>query len=162
MKIFFDTEFLSQKNNIEFISIGLVREDGEELHLVSSECDEETHGWWLKKNVWKKIRHEPRMPLFRIAQMVHLFCGPFPQFWAYYADYDWVCMCNLFGGMMNMPSGWPMFCYDLQQLLCHYPDYKPTLQDKSTEHHALHDARWVYENYGLLSQERNALQWQWN
>jgi hypothetical protein len=162
VRIFFDTEFLSRKNDIEFISIGMVREDGEELHLVSSECDPNTHGWWLKKNVWRKIKDEPRMPTRRIAQMVHLFCGEKPHFWAYYADYDWVCLCNLFGGMLSLPEGWPMFCFDFQQLVAHYPAFVKTVQDSKTEHHALHDARWVYENYARLSQEKNQLQWQWN
>lgn len=38
-----------------------------------------------------------------------------PEFYAYYADYDWVVFCWLFGSMMNLPKGFPMYCNDLKQ-----------------------------------------------
>lgn len=38
-----------------------------------------------------------------------------PTFYAYYADYDWVVFCSLFGTMMELPKGFPMYCRDLQQ-----------------------------------------------
>lgn len=40
-----------------------------------------------------------------------------PKFYAYYADYDWVAFCWLFGNMMNLPNGFPMYCIDLKQEL---------------------------------------------
>lgn len=40
-----------------------------------------------------------------------------PDFYAYYADYDWVVFCSLFGTMMDLPKGFPMFCKDLKQTL---------------------------------------------
>ena len=40
-----------------------------------------------------------------------------PIFYAYYADYDWVAFCWLFGKMMNLPNGFPMYCRDLKQIL---------------------------------------------
>lgn len=39
-----------------------------------------------------------------------------PEFYAYYADYDWVVFCSLFGTMMDLPKGFPMYCKDLKQL----------------------------------------------
>jgi hypothetical protein len=39
-----------------------------------------------------------------------------PEFYAYYADYDWVAFCWLFGKMMDLPNGFPMYCKDLIQL----------------------------------------------
>lgn len=83
-------------------------------------------------------------------------------FYAYYADYDWVVFCSLFGRMLDLPKGYPMYCRDLKQMLDEtvtaqlvewgktpaefdmlnhiktLPEY-PTQQD---EHHALADARW--------------------
>ena len=38
-----------------------------------------------------------------------------PVFYAYYADYDWVVFCWLFGKMMDLPKGFPMYCKDLKQ-----------------------------------------------
>lgn len=40
-----------------------------------------------------------------------------PEFWADYGAYDWVVICSLFGTMMDLPKGYPMFCRDLQQLI---------------------------------------------
>ncbi len=41
----------------------------------------------------------------------------YPVFYAYYADYDWVVFCWLFGNMIALPSGFPMYCRDLKQML---------------------------------------------
>lgn len=38
-----------------------------------------------------------------------------PQFYGYYADYDWVLFCSLFGTMMDLPRGFPKYCIDLKQ-----------------------------------------------
>lgn len=38
-----------------------------------------------------------------------------PKFYSYYADYDWVVICWLFGRMIDLPTGFPMFCFDLKQ-----------------------------------------------
>jgi hypothetical protein len=39
------------------------------------------------------------------------------QFYAYYADYDWVVFCQLFGKMIDLPNGFPRYCNDLKQEL---------------------------------------------
>jgi len=39
------------------------------------------------------------------------------EFYAYYGDYDWVVFCWLFGRMIDLPKGFPMYCKDLKQLL---------------------------------------------
>lgn len=39
------------------------------------------------------------------------------EFYAYYADYDWVLFCSLFGRMIDLPKGFPMYCRDLKQML---------------------------------------------
>lgn len=40
-----------------------------------------------------------------------------PEFYGYYADYDWVLFCSIFGTMMDLPKGFPMYCKDLKQSL---------------------------------------------
>lgn len=40
-----------------------------------------------------------------------------PEFYAYYADYDWVVFCWLFGKMIDLPKSFPMYCNDLKQTL---------------------------------------------
>lgn len=40
-----------------------------------------------------------------------------PEFYGYFADYDWVTICWTFGKMINLPKGFPMYCIDLKQEL---------------------------------------------
>lgn len=40
-----------------------------------------------------------------------------PEFYGYYSDYDWVLFCSLFGKMVDLPIGFPMYCRDLKQEL---------------------------------------------
>ena len=93
------------------------------------------------------------------------------EFYAYYADYDWVAFCWLFGLMIDLPKGFPMYCRDLKQMLDskavnglipytndgkvftwtlanieNFPDY-PKQED---EHNALADARWGFEFFKFL------------
>jgi len=39
------------------------------------------------------------------------------KFYAYYGDYDWVAFCWLFGKMIDLPKGFPMYATDLKQIL---------------------------------------------
>ena len=72
-----------------------------------------------------------------------------PEFWAYYADYDWVVLCQLFGTMMDLPKGWPMYCRDIKQLCDDLGN--PRLPKQHTEKHdSLNDAVWVKESYEFL------------
>jgi hypothetical protein len=96
-----------------------------------------------------------------------------PEFYAYYADYDWVVFCWLFGRMIDLPKGFPMYCRDLKQMLDAYiegtweavklstwghnglsldqvkalPDYPK----QKNEHNALDDARWNARLYAFLT-----------
>lgn len=47
-----------------------------------------------------------------------------PEFYGYYCDFDWVVFCWLFGKMINLPSGFPMYCIDLKQVLDKKVDQK--------------------------------------
>ena len=56
-------------------------------------------------------------------------------------DYDWVVFCQLFGTMMDLPKGFPMFCMDIKQLCVEKGN--PRLPEQGNgEHNALADARW--------------------
>src|SRR5262249_6084041 len=94
MKYFLDTEFIEAGPNkpIPLISIGLVSETGQEQYLVSSEFDPDDASDWVKENVLSKIPDsEPRYLLEQIADAIRYFVGNSkPEFWGYYADYDWV------------------------------------------------------------------------
>lgn len=63
------------------------------------------------------------------------------DFWGYYADYDWVVFCQLFGRMIDLPKGFPMYCRDIKQL-CDDLGNPPLPKQEKGEHNALEDARW--------------------
>lgn len=68
--------------------------------------------------------------------------GDTPFLWAYYSAYDHVALAQLFGKMINLPDGIPMFTHELKQLMETMPgSWEPPAQDED-EHHALADARW--------------------
>ena len=95
-----------------------------------------------------------------------------PEFYGYYADYDWVVFCWLYGRMIDLPKGFPMYCRDIKQwfdLLAEtnsrqYPPHnmshdeilgyfksKPNYPKQENEHNALDDAKWNYELYKFLN-----------
>lgn len=100
---------------------------------------------------------------WEIRDAVKAFCDPEkfgkPEFWGYYADYDWVAFCQLFGTMMDLPKGFPMYCRDIKQWCDQLGNPKLPDQGKG-EHHALLDARWnkiAYEFLADMAQKQKAL-----
>ena len=61
------------------------------------------------------------------------------ELWADYAAYDHVVLCQLWGRMIGLPKGLPMYTNDLQQRLRHLGGPRPELE--SDNHNALDDAR---------------------
>ena len=81
-----------------------------------------------------------------------------PELWAYYADYDWVAFCQLFGTMMDLPTGFPMYCLDIKQECDRLGNPKLPTQGKG-EHNALDDARHnrtMFEFLAKLDQEKHS------
>lgn len=179
MRYFIDTEFHEHGPNlpIQLISIGIVAEDGRELYLENSEYDDIFATDWLKKNVLPHLQVDPSVTVRReeIKKRILEFIPPrppadkmtmeeravpdtyyvAPEFWGYFADYDWVVFCQLFGRMIDLPKGYPMFCMDLKQLSLHLgvpQDAFP--KQEGQEHHALADARWNRQLFRFLMDHR--------
>ncbi|MGZ4972503.1 MAG: 3'-5' exoribonuclease domain-containing protein [Limisphaerales bacterium] len=164
MRYWYDTEFIEDGRTIELISIGIVAEDGRELYFESSDVDLFRSSEWVKDNVvchlWHKQKDKSAFNEWSltntntgglssrnaIAHAIRKFCDPDkygkPEFWAYYADYDHVVLCQLFGTMMDLPDGWPMYTRDIKQL-CDSLGNPKLPEQESAEHHALADARWT-------------------
>lgn len=148
MRIFLDTEFIEDGRTIDLLSIGLVREDDHYFYAELAEADHSRASEWVRANVlphlqggihvWK--RKDLADAIIEFVSPAHLL-GPKPEFWGYYADYDWVALCQLYGTMMQLPDGWPMYCRDLKQWCDQLGNPRLPEQGKG-EHHALADARW--------------------
>ena len=80
-----------------------------------------------------------------------ILAAPDPQLWAWYAAYDHVALCQLWGPMINLPEGVPMWTNDLKQEAERLgnPDL-PSMPD-ANEHNALSDAREVKFRAGWLA-----------
>ena len=84
------------------------------------------------------------------------------KFYAYYADYDWVAFCWLFGKMIDLPNGFSMYCRDLKQILDEKEMARqdgtdmvelrnlPTYPKQENEHNALDDAKWNFKLFQFL------------
>ena len=151
MKVFFDTEFIEDGKTIDLVSIGLIREDGKTYYAESYNVNLDKGDDWFFDNVYPLLeRRQGKRENWKyrreIAREIKDFVGSEPEFWAYYADYDWIALCQLYGRMIDLPRGWPMFCRDLKQMAGNVK-----LPEQTTkEHHALNDAIWVKESYEWL------------
>jgi 3' exoribonuclease, RNase T-like len=83
----------------------------------------------------------------------HFAEGEKPEFWGYYASYDWVAFCQLWGKMINLPKGFPMYINDIKQL-CKYLGDPELPKQGEEEHHALSDAKWNKKAWEFLDTKK--------
>ena len=170
MKFFYDTEFLDNGETIQLISIGIVAEDGREYYAVNSDMpvDEIKRSDWLMENVMPSIPNldlrarnrgalvggqarfilnysdscvKPRW-VIRNEVRDFLLSGSTPELYAWYAAYDHVAYAQLFGPMVNLPAGLPMFTHDVRSLSA-WAGVDMLPKQAVGEHNALEDARHV-------------------
>ena len=150
MKYFIDCEFLEDGKTIDLISIAVVAEDGCEYFAVSREFDRNRAeaNPWLAKNVLPYLppRNDYWKLRIQIAAELVKFVGESPEFWGDYASYDWVALCQLYGRMIDLPKGWPMFIKDVQQLKVD-AGIKEFKYSNPQEHNAIFDAIECQERY---------------
>lgn len=169
---FFDTEFVEDGSTIMPISLGMVTLKGRELY-IEFDFDEKKaneHNF-VRENVLPLLTGQDRISKDEGANRILEFVGlPIPgesrrrpQFWAWFASYDWLLLCQLFGRMIDLPPHFPMFCMDLRQ---YYEDLGcPVMANPSTpraQHNALADARWNRELYWSLRKGDPVPEREWN
>lgn len=178
MKIFYDTEFLEDGHTIQLISIGMVREDGKTYYGVVADpflINQASQNSWLEKNVISHLPykrygdtydfnagHDDYKSLkFRwvIREEVKKFVLDTPnvELWGYYPSYDHVVVCQLFGRMVDLPVGFPMFTNCVQQERVRLGNVRLPEQLEGA-HNALSDARWTKEAYEYLQELQNPAQ----
>ena len=145
LRYYFDTEFIEDGQTIELISIGIVCDDGRAYYAEVDEVPWEKADQWVLDNVKPHLMGDDHVrSKAKIAEDIVRFVSQGkgqPQFWGYYADYDWVVLCRLYGRMIDLPGGWPMFCMDIKQVAEEHGN--PKLPEQvSQEHHAMADAAW--------------------
>jgi len=189
---FYEPLFGKRKHFIDLISIGIVSRDGREYYAISNEYDYKDADCWVKENVilpmyrelppfhkehcdpsnfHKRYGKSNRQIRDEIKSFVGVTIDDWDnegtekgiEFYGYYADYDWVLFCSLFGRMIDLPKGFPMYCKDLKQLLDDIGLDKQWKRlnspDPEGEHNALIDAKWNKNLYeGILKHEKKTKQ----
>lgn len=188
-RYFIDTEFIEgfhkplfgkKRHFIDLVSIGIVAEDGREYYAISTDFNRSDADDWVKENVldvleleshlWKSEARikEDLLQFFGCRQDEHFWRvgKDVPEVYGYYADYDWVVFCALFGRMIDLPKGFPMYCRDLKQIYdeknhwwknevnrsLSVTNLRDTLDypKQDNEHNALDDAKWNKALYDFL------------
>ena len=144
-KFFYDTEYLDDGVTLSFISIGIVREDGATYYAVNADAD------WnrIHQHNWLMANVVPRLPPaagWKPKQLIADEVGAFllgsgkPALWGWFAAYDHVVLSQLFGRMLDMPPGIPMFTNDLRSLI-DLAGIRLLPEQTSGNHDALEDAK---------------------
>lgn len=163
-RIFYDAEFIEDGRTIELISIGMVTDTGREYYAVNRDMPiRRIRGHqWLMDNV---VPHLPKGagdlrnsfserwlfhygdPVVKRRQIIArevaafiLDAGPDVELWAWYGAYDHVVLCQLWGRMIDLPDGIPMWTNDLRQEVARLGDPRMPEQEHGA-HNALADAR---------------------
>lgn len=169
MRIYYDTEFLEDGKTIELISIGMIAEDGREYYAVNRDMPHKriARHDWLVDNVVPSLprlhgdarlhyagrrsnplaldwQHPHLKRRARIADEVRAFIQATPgvELWAWYGAYDHVALCQLWGAMVDLPDGVPMYTHDLKQEADRLGN-PPLPEQADGLHNALADARHV-------------------
>lgn len=159
------TGWFRKRYTIDLISIALVAEDGRTYYAVNRDMPQRRirKHKWLMENVIPSLPKGhgdqrlsmPKRWLFhyadravkpqaRIAAEVAAFIQDAPDvaLWANYGAYDHVRLCWLWGLMIDLPNGVPMFTNDIQQEARRLGiPWDALPQQESGEHNALADAR---------------------
>lgn len=177
MKFFIDTEFIEgiskplfgkARHFIDLVSIGVVREDGRKYYAISNEWNYKDADEWVRENVLDKLESEAEVKRKKNCQIARDLLDFFDcwhdhplwrapegiEIYGYFADYDWVIFCSLFGRMIDLPKGFPMYCRDIKQIM----DAKSLTKewkhkycpDPDGEHNALVDAEWNMKLYNQI------------
>lgn len=195
-----------KRHFIDLISVGIYCEDGREYYAISKDFNPKDANDWVRENVLSKLPTQypsqydsPRLRseamlwkrnnLISFEILEFFKCEYDNGFWSspegievygYYADYDWVLFCSLFGRMIDLPKGFPMYCKDLKHMLddnangIKQLDIKTLVYNsnfellKRTPEHTIKDiSEWTFDqkltmlkahaNYPKQSNEHNAL-----
>lgn len=177
-RIYYDLEFLEDGRSIELISIGMVDDQGREYYAVNRNAlwHRIANEPWLMENVIPSLPrafdgagrprsetccgidfdHPDVKPIARIADEVRAFIVRDPdqpvELWAWYGAFDHVRLAWLWGRMIDLPAGVPMFTHDLRQWQSQLGSpWLPKQPSALTAHNALDDARFNRIRWTLLN-----------
>jgi len=139
MKIFFDTEFTGLHQATTLISLGAVSDDNRTFYAEFGDFDSLYVDKWIQENVIDQLRFHPgdkgkgwRNCGTQISKGVTEsygdkqfikdcfvdWLGNNPiEFWSDCLSYDWVLLCQLFGGALKIPQNFYYIPFDICTVL---------------------------------------------
>lgn len=144
MKAYFDTEFAhTGRKQVSFVSIAIIRDDGQKLYLVSNEFEYRPEDWWFRKNVLKSLEPE-RFSLSTISEEVQAFLVPVREVVTREGGQDFRLLEQLVG---------PSWFQNTDINALWELRGRPTLpkRPKNRRHHALVDAEFYKSLYHLVA-----------
>jgi 3' exoribonuclease, RNase T-like len=163
-RYFYDCEFVEDGRVVDLVSIGVVDESGREFYAISTEFDPTQAIPWVRRNVLDKLPG-PADPAWKSRERIRTELlafltepGEEIELWAWYAAYDHVALCQLWGAMPALPRPIPRFTKDLRQL---WDDLdRPTLPGAGKDQHdALADARHNLARWKVMEPLRDQRLW---
>ena len=155
-RYFYDCEFIEDGRTVDLVSIGVVDEHGREFYAVSTEFDPSRAITWVRRHVLDKLPG-PADPAWRSREQIRTDLLAFLtepgepiELWAWYAGYDHVVLCQLWGAMPALPRPIPRFTHELRQ---RWEDAgQPELPGPPpNQHDALADARHNLARWQVLA-----------
>jgi hypothetical protein len=176
----YDCEFVEDGKTIDLLSIGMVAANGDELYQV---VDDPATIWRAVEHPWVGPNVVPHLPVtvtadahgrwswfwddthpdiqqvaprWKIAGKVKDFIRSFdaPDLWADWSAYDHVALCQLWGSMVALPEGIPMFTHDFRHEVHLLGNPDVPAMPGVVAHRSLDDARelkwrreWLAANY---------------
>lgn len=141
MNLYFDTEFTGLKKNTNFISIGIVAENGKKFYAENNSMTSmiPTLDPWIKDNVIKNtiiggntkleesIINDPSITtVIRYMSVIRYQLDKWlkrfgeVQFVSDVCHYDFVLLIDIFGSAFDLPMNVSPICYDINQDIAKY------------------------------------------
>jgi hypothetical protein len=141
MRAYLDTEHTQLfRHPLTLASIGITREDGQELYLVSNGVRKKHMGPWFKKNVWPHIVDAEKTCFTVIGMQVKRFMRPVTEVIVRGGKNDFTILEALLGEFWFAKI-------DLEKPL---EALRGKLPPRNARHHALEDARHLRTLHTIL------------
>jgi len=175
MNVYFDTEFTGLVQTTTLISLGLITEFGQTFYAEFNDYNTSQVDAWIRINVISNLKYNDRDDFIiddinnyvikgssiDIQEHLYKWLKQFNtkiEMWSDCLAYDWVLLCNLFGGAFNMPN----FIFYIPFDICTFfkvkdidPDinreeYSGFTYDMNSKHNSLHDCKVIKGCYEKL------------
>jgi hypothetical protein len=177
MRVYHDWEFVEDGVTIRPLSVGMISEYGDSLYYEFAEgpWDEAKENPWMAANVIPMTYSQNPDLIYTEGDVADIYLSTLDikdkvysflsrlhnddpqglQLWGWYSAYDHVCLAQLFGKMIDLPSFVPMWTNDLKQEFFRLGSPAYPRQDSGL-HNALSDAKFIKDKHAWLRRYEEA------